>query len=109
VFLGVVALSGSALAGGAIDGHDGSIELEERISVLPPHTVGTWTLTNCRVPSYRLIGELGQGYTIALHAFELFRPTVGAATLGFARRAVSEAVERSVNRQSVKKPICFWR
>jgi acyl-CoA dehydrogenase len=102
-------IDGQAGAGGiaafAIDGHDGSIALEERLAVLPPHTVGTWTLTDCRVPCERLIGELGQGFKIALHVLELFRPTVGAATLGFARRAMAEAVERSVERHTFKKPI----
>ena len=102
-------IEGQAGAGGiaafAIDGHDGSIVLEERLSVLPPHTVGTWTLTDCRVPSQRLIGELGQGFKIALQVLELFRLTVGAATLGFARRAMSEAIERSVQRNTFKKPI----
>ncbi len=89
----------------AIDGRDGGVTLEERLSVLPPHTVGTWTLKDCRVPSRRLIGTLGEGLKIAMHALELFRPTVGAATLGFARRAMSEAVERSVSRTAFKKPI----
>jgi acyl-CoA dehydrogenase len=102
-------IEGQAGAGGiaafAVDGHDVGIELEERLSVLPPHTVGTWTLTDCRVPSHRLIGELGQGFKIAERVLELFRPTVGAATLGFARRAMSEAVERSVKRQTFTKPI----
>jgi acyl-CoA dehydrogenase len=102
-------VEGQAGAGGiaafAIDGRDSGIVLEERLSVLPPHTVGTWTLTDCRVPSQRLIGELGQGFKIALHVLELFRPTVGAATLGFARRAMAEAIERSVERTTFKKPI----
>jgi alkylation response protein AidB-like acyl-CoA dehydrogenase len=40
-----------------------------------------------------------------MNTLELFRPTVGAATLGFARRALSEAVERSVSRTAFKKPI----
>ena len=40
-----------------------------------------------------------------MHVLELFRPTVGAATLGFARRAMSEAVERSASRTTFKKPI----
>jgi acyl-CoA dehydrogenase len=93
------------IAAFAINGHDGNIALEERLSVLPPHTVGTWTLTDCQVPSQRLIGELGQGFKIALHVLELFRPTVGAATLGFARRALTEAVEQSVKRNTFKKPI----
>jgi len=93
------------IAAFAIDGHDGGIALEERLSVLPPHTVGTWTLKNCRVPSHRLIGTPGEGFKVALHVLELFRPTVGAATLGFARRAMAEAIERSVSRTAFKKPI----
>jgi acyl-CoA dehydrogenase len=102
-------IEGQAGAGGiaafAIDGDDAGIAIEERLSVLPPHTVGTWTLTDCRVPSRRLIGEVGEGLKIALRVLELFRPTVGAATLGFARRAMSEAIERSLERTTFKKPI----
>jgi acyl-CoA dehydrogenase len=89
----------------AIDGGDGGIALEERLSVLPPHTVGTWTLRDCKVPSRRLIGEEGQGFKIAMRALELFRPTVGAATLGLARRAMAEAIERSLERTAFSKPI----
>ena len=114
-------IEGQAGAGGiaafAIDGHDGSIALEERLSVLPPHTVGTWTLTDCRVPSQRLIGELGQGFKIALHVLELFRPTVGAATLGFARcrkplngvSSVPPPKSRSQNTSLSKPNLLTWR
>ena len=63
----------------AVDGSECGIVLEERLSVLSPHTVGTWVLENCRVPARRLIGELGQGFKIAMRVLELFRPTVGAA------------------------------
>jgi acyl-CoA dehydrogenase len=94
-----------AIAAFAIDGNDPGIALEERLSVLPPHTVGTWALKDCRVPASRLIGAAGEGFKIAMHVLELFRPTVGAATLGFARRAMSEAIERSVSRTTFKKPI----
>ncbi|HUI94417.1 MAG TPA: acyl-CoA dehydrogenase family protein [Xanthobacteraceae bacterium] len=100
---------GSAGAGAisafAIDGDTPGIALEERLSVLPPHTVGTWTLADCKVPARRLIGAPGQGFKIAMRALELFRPTVGAATLGFARRAMAEAIDRSVARAAFGKPI----
>ncbi len=89
----------------AIDGGDGGIVLEQRLAVLPPHTVGTWTLKDCKVPSRRLIGGVGQGFKIAMRALELFRPTVGAATLGFARRAMAETIERSLERTAFSKPI----
>src|SRR5262249_61334171 len=74
-----------AIGAFAIDARTQGIALERRLTVLPPHTVGTWVLTDCRVPSQRLIGKLGQGFKIAMNALELFRPTVGAATLGFSR------------------------
>src|SRR5262249_59396792 len=74
-----------AIGAFAIDARTQGIALERRLTVLPPHTVGTWVLTDCRVPSHRLIGKLGQGFKIAMNALELFRPTVGAATLGFSR------------------------
>jgi len=102
-------LEGLGGAGGtaafAIDGRAQGIALERRLSVLPPHTVGTWTLTDCRVPSHRLIGEVGQGFKVAMNVLELFRPTVGAATLGFARRAMAEAIERSVSRTAFRKSL----
>jgi alkylation response protein AidB-like acyl-CoA dehydrogenase len=88
----------------AIDGTERGVALEERLHVLPSHTVGTWTLKGCRVPARRIIGEPGQGFRIAMDALELFRPTVGAATLGFARRAMAEAIERSPERAAFKKP-----
>ncbi len=89
----------------AVDGHAAGIALDERLSVLSPHAVGTWRLSNCRVPSHRLIGGPGEGFAIAMRVLELFRPTVGAATLGFARRAMAEAVDRSVSRVAFRKPI----
>jgi acyl-CoA dehydrogenase len=89
----------------AVGGGNRGIVLEERLSVLPPHTVGTWVLENCRVPARRLIGELGQGFKIAMRVLELFRPTVGAATLGLARRAMEEATARSLERTAFNKPI----
>jgi acyl-CoA dehydrogenase len=95
----------SGISAFAIDGSEDGIVLEERLSVLPPHTVGTWVLKDCRVPAHRLIGELGQGFKIAMRVLELFRPTVGAATLGMARRAMAEATERSLDRTAFNKPI----
>jgi len=89
----------------AVEPNDGGLVLEERLRVLPPHSVGTWRLDDCRIPADRLLGQPGQGMAIALSALELFRPTVGAAALGFARRAMDEALMRSHIRTAFKKPI----
>jgi acyl-CoA dehydrogenase len=102
-------MTGGSDAGGisafAIDGNTEGLQLEERVEVSSPHTVGTWTLKDCRIPVNRLIGEPGQGLRIAMRVLELFRPTVGAATLGLARRAMAEAIGRSTSRTAFGKPI----
>lgn len=96
---------GSGISAFAVDGGTEGMTFDERLEVLPPHTVGTWTLEGCRVPADHLIGTPGQGFKVALSALELFRPTVGAATLGFARRAMAEAIDRSKRRTTFGKPI----
>lgn len=88
-----------------VDGDNPGITLEQRLRVLPPHTVGTLRFERCRVDASSLLGEPGQGFAIAMRALEVFRPTVAAATVGFARRAFDEALARSTTRVAFKKPI----
>ena len=64
----------------------------ERLEVIAPHPIGTLRFQDCRVPSSALIGKEGDGLKIALAVLDIFRPTVGAAALGLARRALDEAV-----------------
>lgn len=63
-----------------------------RIDVLAPHPLGTITFRDCRVGADALLGEAGRGLRVALGTLDVFRPTVGAAALGFARRALDEAL-----------------
>ncbi|MBK8335067.1 MAG: acyl-CoA dehydrogenase [Sterolibacteriaceae bacterium] len=88
-----------------VDGKNVGVELQERLHVLSPHTVGTLRFKNCHVDSASVLGQPGRGFEIAMKALELFRPTVGAATLGIARRAMDEALKRSTERVAFKKPI----
>jgi acyl-CoA dehydrogenase len=94
-----------AICAFVLDGNASGIVLEQHHEVLPPHTVATWRLDGCRVPADRLLGHRGQGLQIALTALEMFRPTVGAATLGMSRRAMQEAIGRSLQRTAFKKRI----
>ncbi|MCK9376494.1 MAG: acyl-CoA dehydrogenase [Syntrophobacterales bacterium] len=89
-----------------VDARLPGITLEQRLAVLSPHTVGTLHFDHVHVPADRLIGAPGQGFKIAMAVLELFRPTVGAATLGMARRAMDEAIARSLKRVAFKKPLC---
>src|SRR5688572_309268 len=52
-----------------------------------------------RVPDAALLGERGRGFAQAMATLDLFRTTVGAAALGFARRALDEATRRALTRK----------
>ena len=67
----------------------------ERIEIIAPHPLATLHFDGCRVPRDHLIGAPGQGFRIAMANLDVFRSTVGAAALGFARRALDEALERT--------------
>jgi acyl-CoA dehydrogenase len=75
-----------------VDADSPGLRVTERITVNAPHVLGTLSFDGCRVPGDRLIGEAGGGLKVALGTLDVFRPTVGAAALGFARRAFDEAV-----------------
>ncbi|MXP29272.1 acyl-CoA dehydrogenase [Porphyrobacter algicida] len=70
----------------------------EIIDVIAPHPLATIRFDGCVVPDDHLIGEIGQGFKIAMATLDTFRPTVGAAALGFARRATDEALKRAKDR-----------
>lgn len=73
--------------------------IAERIEVIAPHPLARLTYGNVRVPADALVGEGGEGFRIAMETLNLFRVTVGAAALGFARRALDEAVSWARNRR----------
>jgi acyl-CoA dehydrogenase len=88
-----------------VDGANAGVTLEKRLRVLPPHTLGTLRFDDCFVESTARLGRSGQGFEIAMQALEMFRPAVGAACLGIARRAMDEALKRSTERMAFRKPI----
>ena len=69
------------------------------MAVIAPHPLGTVTLSNCRVGADAVVGEPGKGLKVALGTLDIFRPTVGAAALGFARRALDESLAWSSTRR----------
>lgn len=75
------------------------LEITERLQVIAPHPLATLTFTDCRVPASALLGARGKGFGIAMSVLDVFRSTVAAAALGFARRALDEALERVTSRQ----------
>jgi acyl-CoA dehydrogenase len=76
-----------------------SVEVAERIEVVAPHPLGRIKYNNVRIPADAIIGEPGEGFRIGMETLNLFRVTVGAAALGFARRALDEALGFAKNRR----------
>lgn len=61
------------------------------IEVIAPHVIGDVVFDNCRVPASAMLGKPGEGFKVAMATLDVMRSTVGAAALGFARRALAEA------------------
>src|SRR6185312_14038436 len=77
----------------------------ERIEVIAPHPLARIKFDRARVPASALIGAPGAGFKIAMAVLDIFRSTVGAAALGFARRALDEAVKRTKDRRLFGAPL----
>jgi acyl-CoA dehydrogenase len=69
------------------------LHVTERIETISPHPLGTLQFSQCRVPAANRLGEEGQGFKIAMATLDAFRPTVGAAAIGFAQRAMDATIE----------------
>jgi len=78
-----------------VDANTPGLTIAERIDVIAPHPLATLKFDNCRIPASQRLGEEGQGFKLAMQTLDIFRASVAAAALGFARRALDEAVARS--------------
>ena len=74
-------------------------EITERIDVIAPHPLAKLRFTNCRVPVSNRIGAGGEGFKLAMRTLDVFRTSVAAAALGFARRAMEEGLARATSRK----------
>src|SRR6202041_241155 len=74
-------------------------EIAERLEVTAPHPLARLRFRSCRVPVSQMIGAPGEGFKIAMRNLDIFRASVAAAALGFARRALDEALARATTRK----------
>lgn len=81
------------------------LEISERIDVIAPHPLATLRFEGCRVPLTKRIGNPGEGFKVAMATLDVFRSTVGAASLGFARRAMDEALRHASSRHLFGAPL----
>ena len=82
-----------------VDAGTPGFEIAERIDVIAPHPLARLKFTNCRVPVSQRVGAGGEGFKVAMRTLDVFRTSVAAASLGFARRAMDEALHRASTRK----------
>jgi len=92
-----------------VDAATPGLAVTEKIRIIAPHPLGTLTFTECRVPHGHLLGRAGDGFKIAMATLDIFRSTVGAAALGFARRALDEAVAYAKRREVFGKRLAEFQ
>lgn len=85
------------------------LHVVERQRVIAPHPIGTLRFERCFVPDSALLGDVNEGFSIAMKTLDVFRPTVGAAACGLARRALAEALARASTRVQFGKPIAAFQ
>lgn len=76
-----------------------AVTVAERIDVVAPHPLARLSYDSVRIPADAIVGEPGEGFRIGMETLNLFRVTVGAAALGFARRALDEAISFARDRR----------
>ncbi len=88
-----------------VDAGTPGFSVTERIQTLAPHPLGTIAFNGCRVGDDAVVGEPGKGLRVALGTLDVFRSTVAAAALGFARHALAEAIAHVKTRHAFGKPL----
>jgi alkylation response protein AidB-like acyl-CoA dehydrogenase len=82
-----------------VDAGTPGFQIAERIEVIAPHPLARLRFDGCRVPASQRIGAAGQGFKVAMATLDVFRTSVAAAALGFARRAFEEALAHASSRK----------
>jgi acyl-CoA dehydrogenase len=82
-----------------VDADAPGLEVAARIELIAPHPLASLRFSGCRVSAAQRLGEPGQGFKVAMRTLDIFRASVAAAALGFARRALDEAIARVKRRK----------
>jgi alkylation response protein AidB-like acyl-CoA dehydrogenase len=92
-----------------VDAGAAGFSIAERIDVIAPHPLARLAFAGCRVLKSRMLGAPGQGFKIAMQTLDIFRTSVAAAALGFARRALDEAIARATSRRMFSQALADFQ
>jgi acyl-CoA dehydrogenase len=84
-------------------------EIAERIDVIAPHPLARLRFSGCRIPAANRLGMPGAGFKLAMRTLDVFRTSVAAAALGFARRALDEALQRATTRRMFNQTLADFQ
>lgn len=85
-----------------VDADTPGLEIAERIDLIAPHPLARLRFNGCRIPASQRLGNPAEGFKVAMRTLDVFRTSVAAAALGFARRALDEALARATTRRMFK-------
>ena len=105
VFARIADAEGKSYGAFVVDADNPGLAVTDRITTLAPHPLGTVALNDCKVFDDAVVGPAGKGLRVALGTLDVFRSTVAAAALGFARRAFAEAVQFASQREVFGKKL----
>ncbi|HEX4508844.1 MAG TPA: acyl-CoA dehydrogenase family protein [Burkholderiaceae bacterium] len=86
------------IAAFVVDASSPGLEIAERLDVMAPHPLARLRFQDCRVPATHLLAPAGEGFKLAMRTLDIFRTSVAAAALGYARRALVEGLARAKTR-----------
>jgi acyl-CoA dehydrogenase len=89
----------SGISAFVVDADTPGLSIAARIDIIAPHPMGTLAFRECRIPATNRLGAEGEGFKIAMRTLDIFRTSVAAAALGFAQRALDEAIVQARSRR----------
>jgi acyl-CoA dehydrogenase len=88
-----------------VDADTPGFAIANRIDVIAPHPLATLEFSGCRIPAAKRLGPEGEGFKLAMRTLDIFRTSVAGAALGFAQRALDEALKQSLARRMFGKTL----
>ncbi len=88
-----------------VDANTPGFSIAKRIDVIAPHPLATLAFNGCRIPAVNRLGAEGDGFKLAMRTLDIFRTSVAGAALGFAQRALDEALKQSLARPMFGKTL----
>jgi alkylation response protein AidB-like acyl-CoA dehydrogenase len=87
-----------SIAAFVVDADTPGLRIAERLATMAPHPLARLAFDGCRIPASQCLAEGGAGFKLAMRTLDVFRTSVAAAALGFARRALAEGLARATTR-----------